>query len=71
VTKKRKEEAMQYVLLIYQGTFWGALSDLSQDEKNALVAEYGEINHGPASPPVSRSGFQRTQRPCVCSMGRR
>jgi hypothetical protein len=45
VTKKRKEEAMQYVLLIYQGTFWGALSDLSEDEKNALVAEYGEINH--------------------------
>jgi hypothetical protein len=29
---------MQYVLLIYQGTFWGALSDLSEDEKNALVA---------------------------------
>ena len=35
---------MQYVLLNYQGTFWGALSDLSDDEKKALVAEYGEIN---------------------------
>jgi hypothetical protein len=38
---------MQYVLLIYQGTFWGALSDLSDDEKKALVAEYGEINQMP------------------------
>ena len=38
---------MQYVLLIYQGTFWGALSDLSDDEKRALVAEYGEINQMP------------------------
>jgi hypothetical protein len=44
VTKQRKEEAMQYVLLIYQGTAWGALPDLSDDEKKALVAEYGEIN---------------------------
>jgi hypothetical protein len=51
VTKKRKEEAMQYVLLIYQGTFWGAFSDLSQDEKNTLVAEYGEINHAPGVTP--------------------
>jgi hypothetical protein len=51
VTKKRKEEAMQYVLLIYQGTFWGARSDLSEDEKNALVAEYGEINHAPGVTP--------------------
>ena len=38
---------MQYVLLIYQGTFWDALSDLSDDEKKALVAEYGEINQMP------------------------
>src|SRR5262245_65555941 len=38
---------MQYVLLIYQGTFWGALSDLSDDEKRALVAEYGAINQMP------------------------
>ena len=38
---------MQYVLLNYQGTFWGALSDLSDDEKKALVAEYGEINEMP------------------------
>jgi hypothetical protein len=42
---------MQYVLLIYQGTFWGALSDLSEDERKALVAEYGEINHAPGVTP--------------------
>ena len=42
---------MQYVLLIYQGTFWAARSDLSEDEKNALVAEYGEINHAPGVTP--------------------
>jgi hypothetical protein len=42
---------MQYVLLIYQGTFWGALSDLSDDEKKALVAEYGDINHAPGVTP--------------------
>src|SRR5262249_29578145 len=46
-TEKREEEAMRYVLLIYQGTFWDALSDLSDDERKALVAEYGEINQMP------------------------
>jgi hypothetical protein len=51
VTKKRKEAAMQYVLLIYQGAFWGTVSNLSDDEKNALVAEYGEINHAPGVTP--------------------
>jgi hypothetical protein len=51
VTKKRKEEAMQYVLLIYQGTFWGARSDLSEDKRNGLIAEYGEINHAPGITP--------------------
>ncbi len=42
---------MQYVLLIYQGTFWGALPDLSEDEKKAIVAEYGEINDAPGVTP--------------------
>lgn len=62
---------MQYVLLIYQGTFWGALPDLSEDEKKAIVAEYGEINQTPdVNPwPSSRSGSQKTQRPCVCRTG--
>jgi hypothetical protein len=42
---------MQYVLLIYQGTFWRTLWDLSDDEKKALVAQYGEINHAPDVTP--------------------
>src|SRR5262249_42788117 len=42
---------MQYVLLIYQGTFWGALPDLSDDEKGTLVAAYGEINQLPDVTP--------------------
>jgi hypothetical protein len=51
VSKKRKEEAMQYALLIYQGTFWGAIPNLSDNEKNALVAEYGEITQAPGVTP--------------------
>jgi hypothetical protein len=42
---------MQYVLLIYQGTLWGALPNLSDDEKNAIVGEYGEINNAPGVTP--------------------
>src|SRR5512133_681110 len=42
---------MQYVLLIFQGTFWRALPDLSDDEKKAIAAEYGEINHAPGVTP--------------------
>ena len=40
---------MQYVLLIYQGTAWGALSDLSDDEKKALVAGSRSTASAPAS----------------------
>jgi hypothetical protein len=42
---------MQYVLLIFQGTNWAALSHLSEDERNALVAEYGELNNAPGVTP--------------------
>jgi hypothetical protein len=42
---------MQYVLLIYQGTFWGALPHLSDDEKKTIAAEYGEINQMPDVTP--------------------
>jgi hypothetical protein len=35
---------MQYVLLIYQGTNWASLRDLSEDEKKSIGAEYAEIS---------------------------
>jgi hypothetical protein len=47
VTQQQKEVVMQYVLLIYQGTFWNGISELSDDDRKALIAEYGEINQRP------------------------
>lgn len=52
----RKEKAVQYVLLIYQGTTplpndpeaWAAVSE---DEKKGIGAEYGAINETPGVTP--------------------
>jgi hypothetical protein len=41
-----KEQAMQYVLLIYQGTSPRA-ETLSEEEYKAIAAEYGAINRTP------------------------
>jgi hypothetical protein len=46
-----KEDAMQYVLLIYQGTNWARLPDLSEDDKKSIVAEYAAINNSPDVTP--------------------
>jgi hypothetical protein len=46
-----KEDAMQYVLLIYQGTNWARLPDLSEDDKKSIVAEYAAINNSPGVTP--------------------
>jgi hypothetical protein len=62
---------MQYVLLIYQGTVWARLSELSEADKRSIGAEYAEINEMPgitpglplgypAMPPPS--GFGRVRR---------
>jgi hypothetical protein len=42
---------MQYVLLIYQGSAWGRLPDLSESEKEAIGAEYAAINQTPGVTP--------------------
>lgn len=42
---------MQYVLLIYQGSAWGRLSDLSESEKESIGAEYAAINQTPGVTP--------------------
>jgi hypothetical protein len=45
-----KEQAMQYVLLIYQGTSPRA-ETLSEEEYKAIAAEYGAINRTPGVTP--------------------
>jgi hypothetical protein len=42
-----KEDAMQYVLLIYQGTAWTHLPHLSEDEKASIGAEHAAIGKTP------------------------
>jgi hypothetical protein len=42
---------MQYVLLIYQGEGWGAISGLSDEEKNQIGAEYAAVNRTPGVTP--------------------
>jgi hypothetical protein len=42
---------MQYVLLVYQGTNWARLPDLSEDDRKSLVAEYAAINNSPGVTP--------------------
>ena len=42
---------MQYVLLVYQGTNWARVPDLSEDDRKALVAEYAAINNSPGVTP--------------------
>ena len=42
---------MQYVLLVYQGTNWARLPDLSEDDRKSLVAEYAAINNSPGATP--------------------
>jgi hypothetical protein len=50
-----KEEAMQYVLLIYQGTTplpsSEAWATLSEDEQKAIHADYGALNQTPGVTP--------------------
>jgi hypothetical protein len=42
---------MQYVLLIYQGSGWGRIPDLSADEKKSIGAEYAAIGETPGITP--------------------
>jgi hypothetical protein len=42
---------MQYVLLIYQGEAWDAISGLSDEEKKSIGAEYAAINKAPGFTP--------------------
>jgi hypothetical protein len=42
---------VQYVLLVYQGTNWARLPDLSEDDKRSLGAEYAAINNAPGVSP--------------------
>jgi hypothetical protein len=35
---------MQFVLMIYQGTAWGDIAGLSDDEKQAVGAQYTAVN---------------------------
>ena len=48
---------MQFVLLIYQGTNWANLPDLSEDEKNSIGAEYAVINQTPGVTPGAPLGL--------------
>jgi len=48
---------MQYVLLIYQGTNWARLPDLSEDEKKSIGAEYAAINETPGLTPGAPLGL--------------
>lgn len=70
VTTTRREDAMQYGLLICQGTFWGALSDLSDDGRNSLVGEYGAINETPNVTPGLPLGLPHDATTCGCRTGR-
>jgi hypothetical protein len=56
---------MQYVLLIYQGSAWDRLPDLTEEQKASIGAEYAAINTTPGVPPVHRSGFPRTRPGCA------
>jgi hypothetical protein len=51
------EDVMQYVLLVYQGTNWARLPDLSEDDRKSLGAEYAAINNSPGVTPGLPLGF--------------
>ena len=48
---------MQYVLLIYQGTNWANLPNLSEEEKKSIGAEYAAINETPGLTPGAPLGL--------------
>src|SRR5262249_14409409 len=45
-----KEESVQYVLLIYQGSAWASLPHLSE-EKKSIGADYAALNETPGVTP--------------------
>jgi hypothetical protein len=47
----QEDEAMKYVLLIYQGTAWEGISSLSEDEKEQIGAQYAAVNQVPGVTP--------------------
>ena len=66
---------MKYMLLIHQGDAptprdpeaWGTLSE---DEQNAVYADYKAINETPASVPASSSSPRTPPPPCACRTAR-
>jgi len=48
---------MHYVLLIYQGSMWANLSNLSEDEKRSFAGEYAAINNTPGITPGAPLGL--------------
>jgi hypothetical protein len=43
----KKEDEMQYVLLINQGSAWATIPDRSEDEKRSIEAEYAALSAMP------------------------
>ena len=50
---------MKFVLLIYQGSAWGNLSKLSEDEKRSIGEEYAAINKTPGLTPGAPLGLPK------------
>jgi hypothetical protein len=48
---------MQYVLLIYQGSAWDRLPDLTESRRRRSAPSTQRSTRHPASPPVHRSGL--------------
>src|SRR5262249_10114741 len=61
---------MQYVLLIYQGSNWDRLPDLTVEQKASIGAEYAAINTTPGVTPGAPLGLPENATTVLAEAGR-